>query len=209
MSAPPGRAGIGVDSRGQPVIDPTENVKALSEAANKRQDDLRAAQDALTNEKIQRLEKLLEIQMQHAKEIRLLESDRLDKIRQVDVLAVNTAADRSLAAIQTLAATTSSNAEQLRQMVANTATTMAAQTQATVSAITERIAALEKSSYVGAGRAGVADPQLAELANKLDRLMTTGNQRTGQLEGVNAAWLVLLGMIGAIATILGIYNLIK
>jgi len=33
--------GLGVDAAGIPVIDPTENVKALSEAANKRQDDLR------------------------------------------------------------------------------------------------------------------------------------------------------------------------
>lgn len=37
------------------TIDPTENVKALSEASAKRQDDLREAQDRLTDEKISRL----------------------------------------------------------------------------------------------------------------------------------------------------------
>lgn len=35
--------GLGVDRYGLPVIDPTANVQALSEASNKRQDDLRHA----------------------------------------------------------------------------------------------------------------------------------------------------------------------
>jgi DNA-binding helix-hairpin-helix protein with protein kinase domain len=36
-------SGLGVDSSGHPVIDPTANVQALSEASNKRQDDMRDA----------------------------------------------------------------------------------------------------------------------------------------------------------------------
>lgn len=35
------RSGIGVDARGNSVVDPTENVKALNAAEAKRQDDLR------------------------------------------------------------------------------------------------------------------------------------------------------------------------
>jgi hypothetical protein len=36
--------GLGVDRAGQPVVDPTANVQALSEASNKRQDDMRQAE---------------------------------------------------------------------------------------------------------------------------------------------------------------------
>ncbi|HXE51261.1 MAG TPA: hypothetical protein VN663_22980 [Ramlibacter sp.] len=58
----PGRPGIGVDARGGQVIDPTENVKALSEAANKRQDDLRTAegkyQNAMRDAETRRLNEL-------------------------------------------------------------------------------------------------------------------------------------------------------
>jgi hypothetical protein len=43
MSGKPSNAGQGVDAQGGPVVDPTANVIALNEAANRRQDDLRAA----------------------------------------------------------------------------------------------------------------------------------------------------------------------
>ena len=47
-----GKAGMGVDSLGGPVIDPTENVISLVEAEAKRQDDLRRASKELTDEKV-------------------------------------------------------------------------------------------------------------------------------------------------------------
>lgn len=43
------RPGVGVDSRGGGVIDPTENVKALNAAEAKRQDDLRGWLEKFTN----------------------------------------------------------------------------------------------------------------------------------------------------------------
>jgi hypothetical protein len=153
------RTSMGIDDSGGSVVDPTENVKALQLASAARQDDLRDLNDRRIDAEIRVLktevnciENIAVLRAEHAKEIRILESDRLEKIRQVDVLAGNTAADRALIAIQTLATSQAAAAETLRSMVTTTATTIAAQTSDTVSQITERIAALEKSSYEGAGK---------------------------------------------------------
>ena len=129
-----GPAGLGVDYAGNPVIDPTENVLALVAAETKRQDDLRE----LTTK---HLEEMSSLRAVHQDALRKLESDRLDAIRGVDQANVNTAADRTLAAVQTLAATTASNADNLRTAWDHT-----------VQAIIERVAALEKSSYKGEGK---------------------------------------------------------
>src|SRR5687768_11378725 len=106
-------AGIGLDPFGGPLIDPTQNVKDLTEAANQRQDDLRLltkelfhAEMRAISAQVEGLEKRLVLRAEHAKEIRQLETERVNAIRQVDVLAGNTAADRALVAIQTLATQT-------------------------------------------------------------------------------------------------------
>lgn len=56
------------------MVDPTENVKDLSEASNRRQDDLRSAQDKLTDEKIRHVAAIVELEAKHAREIREAES---------------------------------------------------------------------------------------------------------------------------------------
>lgn len=193
-------------------VDPTQNVKDLTEAANLRQDDLRklnnkridAELKAVRNE-IQWLQYVQILRADHAREIRLLESERLDKIRQVDVLAGNTAADRALVAIQTLAATTTANADTLRSMVANTATTIAAQTSETVSQITQRIAQLEKSSYEGAGKQAVADPMMAEFVAEMKLLRSAQTSVAGQKTGANNLWILLSGIAAIIIMILGLF----
>jgi len=50
---PKQRPGIGIDSFGGQVIDPTKNVLDLVQAAIQRQDDLRAAETRRVNEKIE------------------------------------------------------------------------------------------------------------------------------------------------------------
>jgi len=216
-----GRGGQPVDSYGIPILDPTRNVLDLSEAANKRQDDLRDANNqsnskwisselARVSAELKHMEALAAVRDAHARELRESEVKRVDAIRQVDVSAAGTASDRALQAIQVLAATTTANAETLRQMVANTAQTIAAQTAATVGGIIERIANLEKSSYTGQGRSTVADPQMAEMMLKLSALLESRAQVAGKDSGV--AWIGGLvvgafGVITAIATI--IFALVK
>jgi hypothetical protein len=200
----PSGVGLGVDASGNPVIDPTENVISLTEAANKRQDDLREAQDKYTTAEIRHLQQIGALRAEHAREIREMESRRLDAIRQVDVNAVKTEADRALAAIQTLAATTTVNAETLRNALTATAAAIAKQTSDTVSQITERIAALEKSSYEGSGKARVADPMMAEMVLELKSLRESRSTGAGKSEGISVFWGVLIAAAGLLLTLLSI-----
>lgn len=144
---------------GELSIDPTENVKALTEAANQRQDDLRALTKELFHAEtrvlavtIEGLEKRMILRAEHAKEIRQLETERVNAIRQVDVLAGNTAAERALVAIQTLASQTTAERETLRNLVTTTAATVATQTSQEFARIHGEISALQKTSYEGAGK---------------------------------------------------------
>lgn len=182
---------------GKPSVDPTKNVLDLVDAANQRQDDLRHVTTW-------HLESMAVLRAEHAKEIRQLESDRLDKIRQVDQANVTTAAERALAAIQTLDRTTQANAETLRSMVANTATTIATQTDQRMAAVTERIAALEKTSYTGAGQRTVEDPRMAELLETVRGLSSSRASDVGQKQGLSDGWKMLIAALGAFALLQGL-----
>lgn len=138
-----GRPGVGVDARGGQVIDPTENVKALNEAANKRQDDLRAAQEKLIQTQLQAAEKISELRYLHAQELATLqakkledeaklradhatqlsvaEAKRIDAIRAVDVNAVAVANQRTSEQATALQTQTTQSAEVLRNQVARSA----------------------------------------------------------------------------------------
>jgi hypothetical protein len=151
--------GVGVDAQGGAVIDPTANVISLNEAANKRQDDLRQLNNERINAEIRvlgaqmdGLEKRMLLRAEHAREIRMLNDDRLENVRQVDVLASNLAAQRALTATETLAAQTTAERETLRSMVENTAKTIAAQSAENFNQMNNRLAQLERTSYEGAGK---------------------------------------------------------
>lgn len=208
-----GRQGAPVDVRGEQAFDPTQNVKDINESANKRQDDLREANNKLTEAEIRRLDaeidhakelsnsreqcakELAEVREQHARELRSAETSRLDSIRQVDVTAVRTEADRALAAIQTLAATSASNAENIRNNLNATAATIAKTTSDSMSQITERIAALEKSSYEGVGKQRLADPQMIDLLAEVKALRESRANITGVTQGIDKTWGVLAVII--------------
>ena len=145
-------SGLGVDAAGGPVVDPTENVLALTAAEAKRQDDLRAAGQDLQNEKNRCTKEVAELHASYAEKMGKLEASRLDAIRQVDALGVKTALETVNTATATLAKTTELSAQTLRDLVATTATTFASQLDGVVARQNERIAALEKTSYTGSGR---------------------------------------------------------
>ena len=125
---------------------------ALSEAATKRQDDLRVAGDKYQDMVNAFVGKIGDLRAVHAKELADKEAERLDKIRQVDVTNQNSAAAQALTAIKTLADTTAAALLINQKAVADTATTMATQLANTVSRIDERISLLERSSYEGVGK---------------------------------------------------------
>jgi len=153
------RTGMGVDAMGGPVIDPTKNVLDLTNAANKRQDDLRemynryiVAEIGRIEETVKRVEQLSDLRAEHAREVNLIhqshdreihkmEQDKLAAFRASDEMARITEANRSLAAIQVVERTLNS-----------TATALASQNAENNVEVNRRLAALEKSSYEGAGK---------------------------------------------------------
>jgi len=169
--------GLGVDADGRPVVDPTENVRELFEAGATRQDDLRLAERRLQEEKILRVETEMrmlrhevKLRASHQQDLDALEAKRLDAVRSQDQLAAKTEADRQGNAVTALAASAATTAETLRSAVNTSAQNLATQLTNTVNAITERIAALEKSSYTGQGKQAVADPMMEQLVNEMRNL---------------------------------------
>lgn len=204
-----GRAGRGVDAFGAQAYDPSENVKDLSEAANKRQDDLREANDKLHASEIRRvdaafahLKELVVTLESHGKELRAAEAGRLDSIRQVDVTAVRTEATRALEAIQTLAATSARDAETLRSTVVTSASNLQSTTAETFKQVTDRIAALEKSSYEGVGKSRLVDPQMVELIAEMKVMREAKAGSSGQSQGIDKTW-ALIGAVVLIAIAAG------
>jgi len=212
-NAPMSGHGLGVDFMGGPVIDPTQNVRELFEAGAMRQDDLRLAERRLQEEKILRVEREMialqrevSIRAEHQRDLDTLEAKRLDAVRSVDQLAVKTEADRSAAAITMLAQTAATTAETLRSAVNTSATNLATQLTNTVNAITERIAALEKSSYTGQGKQAVADPMMEQLIGEMRNLTAQRAADMGKSAGIGTSWGVLLGAVALIATLLTLYS---
>jgi hypothetical protein len=227
--------GLAVDYTGERAFDPSANVNALNEATNKRQDDLRAAsgkrQDDLrgASEKLTRAElrhvvAMAKLRAEHAKEMRHSEAERLNSIRLVDVAYSKTEAERALQAIQALAATTTANAENIRSAMQATAATLAKQTSDAASAvakqtadslteITNRIGSLEKTSYLGAGKQAVVDPQLLELMTEMKKLSQVRDEGTGKGTGVNWIGALIVGgavvLFGALTTALSFYAVFK
>lgn len=211
-----GRSGLGIDHFDNPVIDPTANVIALTDAANRRQDDLRELNDRLLAAHVLRLDAAIdnlkevgELRASHAREMANAESNRLNSIRQVDVLAVSTAADRAQAAIQALAAVTTQNAENLRNALSATAATIAQQTAGTVNAITERLSALEKSSYEGKGKQAVSDPQIAELVIEMKSLRESRSSVSGKSEGISSTWGIVIVVVTMLIGMGGLFLAVR
>lgn len=210
-SGPP--AGIGVDAHGGGVVDPSVNVQALNEASVKRLDDLREVTNSLYDAKIahgaemanlraQYATELGEVRADHAKELRETETHRLDAIRQVDQLTATTAADRAAQATQALAVRAATDAETLRGVVATTATAQGQTTSQQFSAVIERIAALEKSSYQGQGRSTATDPMLEQLLAKVNGLSNGQQLNAGKSEGLSIAGQMLLGVVAIIGVLI-------
>jgi hypothetical protein len=197
------------------IADPTENVRELTEASNRRQDDLRIYSERLTAALLDGLDRLVQLQSQHFREITSVhsehdrqihraEQDRLNSRREIDVNARVTEAGRNLSAIQTLAASQARDTETLRATVASTAEALARQTQQQVGAIIDRIAQLEKASYTGMGKEAVVDPQMERLSGLVERLATSQASSAGKGAGINAAWVGVVGAVGMLSGLLGI-----
>ena len=138
------RPGIGVDSSGGPVIDPTQNVLDLVDAAIRRQDDLRESES-------RHIREVARLRAEHAEDLRKAETARIDAIRAVDVGAVNRAAEVSAQQATTLAVQVAQSAETLRTQVAAAATAATVALAAALEPIQKDIADLRRAQYEAQG----------------------------------------------------------
>ena len=138
--------GPGVDVEGNPVIDPTANVRELVDAAIQRQDDLREAESRHVREHC------AVMHSEHARELRYKETERINAIRAVDVEAVQRAAEVQAAQAQTLAATVTTSAEALRVQVESAAVAARVALAAALEPIIKDIADLRRAQYEAQGK---------------------------------------------------------
>lgn len=234
-----GVVGSAADAHSSQVYDPSKNVLDLVSAAVVRIDDLSDLRDQLLDQKILRMErewinqeKIAVLRADHNKEIRHMESDRVDKIRSVDVANAAATAAQLLSAVTTLATTAQATAETLRNQVAATAAAVASQTERVVNPIIERLALLEKSSNFGQGRAELANPALTEAIIEMKKLSSGVFERqgresvvdpqvagalvdiktllaaqatgTGKKEGLSQGVAILLGVVAFLSAAIGI-----
>lgn len=180
---------------GELTYDPSENVKALTEAANQRQDDLREAAKELSDTRIAHQKEIGDIRERHQAELRRGESERLDSIRQVDREDVNKTATQAQSAIAALAAVTTTTAETLRTQVATTAAAQATALANSMGEVNKRLSALELSSSEGRGKQAVESPQFAELIAEQKRMNAIVASSGGQSTGAKNLWFIMAGVI--------------
>lgn len=83
--------------RRPPVIDPTANVIALSQAASKRTDDLAAASEALERERIRRVEDLSYLRAEHNRQIMDIHARHDEQLHDMEMRAINGLGQRTMA----------------------------------------------------------------------------------------------------------------
>jgi hypothetical protein len=154
--APGGSPGPGVDRFGTPVVDPTQNVLDLVNAAIKRQDDLREMQSAHVTQIGQLREDharyITELRAGYGQELRAAETARIDAIRAVDVGAVNRAAEVSATQATTLATQVATSAEALRGQVEAARQQTATALAAALEPIQKDIQDLRRAQYEAQGQ---------------------------------------------------------
>lgn len=140
-----GSSGPAVDSRGDPVIDPTKNVLDLVAAAIQRQDDLRIMES-------RHVQEMSDLRSAFYEKLRDAESARIDAIRAVDVGNVQRAAEVQATQALTLATQVSTSAEALRTQVAAAATAQTIALNAALDPIQKRIDDLTRAQYEAQGQ---------------------------------------------------------
>ena len=180
--------GLGVNYRDKPVVDPTENVIALVESNAKAAAALRDADNRYYDEVMKNLKEMSNLRAQHQRELDGAESARLDSIRQVDREDVNKTAISAQNAITTLATTTNTMAETLRNQVATVAGVAESRQASFAADVNKRLSALELSSSEGKGKQTVSDPQMEKLTELVGQLARNQASGAGKGEGMEKMW---------------------
>ena len=151
--------------------DPSSNVKDILESAMKRQDDLRDSEGQhLRDLSALRADHARDLR-EHARELRVAESDRLNAIRLVDVAAVQEANRNAIAQAVLLQNQVDTVAEAMRKQVETTAQAAATSLAAALVPIQTDIVEFRRFLYQEQGqKLSATDPivmTLADIQHKL------------------------------------------
>jgi len=195
--------GTGVDSQGGPVIDPTKNVLDLVEAGSiaakaqlslnmkmthreiklhvQRLDDLREMQE-------KHFEQRLRTEAEHAKELRVAESNRLDAINAVNTTSVAEAAKVVAAGQLALAKQAQDIAEATRLATQTLATTVAEASATSIAPLSAGLQEVQRRQY----------EQQGAKAQTIDDATDRRAGRTGNLQTIS----VIIGGFGLLFTVI-------
>jgi hypothetical protein len=156
------RPGIGVDSKGGAVIDPTKNVLDLVRAGQDYQNAQRDALKELLTEKVEGLKDLIKILSEsivaYQNAQRDAETKRIDQLAQTRQEFQNTIRDMLAESVRT---------------TSNLVSTQLVQIQATFDT---RVTKLEAGAFTQAGKSSVQDPQTADALSKMaNSIASTSN----------------------------------
>ena len=184
--------GIGVDGRGERVIDPTENVKDVFRAGKEADEKLRDADN-----------RYLEMQFSHQSQLWELADRKWELIRRGD----RELADAETRRIDQLAQTRQEFQNTIRDMLAEsvrtTSTLVSTQLVQIQATFDTRVSKLEAGAFTQAGKSSVADPQLADfmrqIAQSQSELARSTSETTARMTAQQAEGLAKLTL--AIAAI--------
>lgn len=184
--------GPSTDANNAPVIDPTENVLSLVEAANRRQDDLRLAEARLWASEVRHLKEIAQIREGHATEMRKAEAARIDAIRQDDRGAVTRAGDVAFQQAQVLATQLTNTAEAMRTQMAASAVQSQAQLAAALEPIQKDVSELRQVQFQQQG-------ERVARTDTRDERVTERTQSNWQVSAAIALGTLVLGVMIFIA----------
>jgi len=195
--------------------DPTPNVLDLVRESVESLRREQALLKELFDAKAAHHKEVAKILSEQAKEIRVLESSRLDAILKADSVAREAEARSTQTAVRELAQQTTDREETLRKQVQSTAEAQAnaqsaqanaqtAQMTAVNAAVNARLAALELALAKGEGKQAVADPMNAELVSEIKSLRKYRDTSAGKSAGLSMGWAILLGVVSLIGGMIGI-----
>jgi hypothetical protein len=200
--------GLGVDAAGGPVVDPTENVIALTKAESARQDDLRKAERRFVMAHLRHVEKFARLRADHQSKQAKAESERIDSIRQTDLQATATTNATAQTAIQTLENRRQTDAETLRTLVNTTAASLATANNTGAAEINKRISAVELALSEGKGKSQVVEPRNDKLTEAVEALVRAQAASLGKSEGFKASGGLIVVGIGLLFTVLSIAGIV-
>jgi hypothetical protein len=178
------RPGVGVDSAGHAVIDPTKNVLDLVLAAVTRLNDLRAA-DTRHFDDLRKVDTERQDELRGALDRRLTDLNKQRDVYEVRIAEIKRDYEKQNEEVKSdfgkqIAAILQAQADKNALLLSSGVDKLGASTS-------DRLALVEKNQYVSGGTASIRDPatdrQLTDIMATMRELKEGGRERKGSGEG--------------------------